>query len=99
MAFAPLFIPTFMGAVLLAEQHEQPVAKIQQDWLPALLANWKVWVPAQLINFGLMPLHYQVLFANVVGVGWNVYMSMATHSALRPASAVDGATCGANDEG
>ena len=58
--FAPLFIPIFMGSVLLAEGHPEPRSKIAHDWWPAVVANWKLWVPAQLLNFGLVPLQYQV---------------------------------------
>ena len=38
-------------------------------------ANWALWIPAQLVNFGMVPLNYQVLFGNVVALLWNVYLS------------------------
>lgn len=81
LIFAPLFIPSFMGALLVLEQQEEPAAKIRHAWWPALVTNWKLWVPAQLINFGVVPLHFQVLFANGVALCWNAYLSWASHTA------------------
>ena len=81
--FAPFFIPVFMSSVLLIEGHPQPRAKVAQDWWPAVVTNWKLWVPAQVINFGLVPLPYQVLFANGVALAWNAYLSHTSHSRLR----------------
>ena len=77
--FAPLFIPAFMGTLLSIEGLPRPLATVQVEWWPALTANWKLWVPAQLINFAVVPVHFQVLFANGVSVAWNVYLSWATH--------------------
>ena len=36
------------------------VDKLQQDWKATVLANWKLWVPAQFINFRFVPLQLQV---------------------------------------
>jgi hypothetical protein len=30
-------------------------AKLRQDLQPTLVANWKVWVPFQLLNFRFVP--------------------------------------------
>jgi hypothetical protein len=35
--------------------------KLQSDWKETTLANFKVWVPAQFINFVIIPAQYQVL--------------------------------------
>ena len=40
-----------------------------------LLTNWKIWPIASSINFWLMPVQYQVLFANFVGLFWNMILS------------------------
>ncbi|KAL3929528.1 MAG: hypothetical protein SGPRY_001922 [Prymnesium sp.] len=57
--FAPLFIPIFMGSVLLVDGHPSPRAKVSEDWWPTVTNNWRLWVPAQLVNFGCVPLQYQ----------------------------------------
>lgn len=43
-----------------------------------LLSNWKIWPLASTINFWLMPVQYQVLFANFVGLFWNMLLSYIT---------------------
>ena len=49
--------------------------------LTALVANWALWVPAQLVNFRYIPGKFQVLFSNVVALGWNAYLSFTAHEA------------------
>lgn len=46
-------------------------AKIEET----LFSNWKIWPIATYINFYLMPMQYQVLFANFVGLFWNMILS------------------------
>ena len=82
--FAPVFIPSFMTVLLFIEGNPAPISEAQTKWWPTVAANWKLWVPAQLVNFGLVPLHFQVLFSNGVAVLWNTYLSWATHRAERP---------------
>lgn len=40
-----------------------------------IVANWKLWPMAQIINFTIMPPPYRVFFANIVGLFWNTYLS------------------------
>ena len=35
-------------------------SKLKNDLKPTVIANWKLWVPAQFINFRLVPPHLQV---------------------------------------
>lgn len=44
-----------------------------------IVNNWLVWPAASLINFGLVPAPFRVLFANVVGFFWNIYLSYAAN--------------------
>lgn len=43
--------------------------------LPTMIANWKVWPLAMLINFSIIPPHYSVLYVNTVAIFWNTYIS------------------------
>ena len=79
LVFAPLFIPTFMAALATLEGHPHPLHKAQRQWWPAVVANWQLWVPCQVVNFALVPVHWQVLFANGVACVWNVWVSSISH--------------------
>ncbi|KAF6004107.1 hypothetical protein F1559_001770 [Cyanidiococcus yangmingshanensis] len=50
---------------------------------PTLLANWTIWPAAQLINFMFIRNELQVLFANLVGVGWNTFLSLVAAANLQ----------------
>jgi hypothetical protein len=43
--------------------------------MPALLANWKLWPAAQLINFTLIPEEQRILYNNVIGICWTCVIS------------------------
>jgi hypothetical protein len=57
----------------------QIVEKLKADVVTTVLTNNGIWIPAQLINLGLVPPQYQVLFANFVGLFWNTYLSAVTY--------------------
>lgn len=54
----------------------QTVASVKNMYAVALWTNWRVWTPAQLINFAYVPLQYRVLFGNLVALWWNVHLSL-----------------------
>lgn len=53
--------------VLQGKGHEVK-NKLRNDLKPTVIANWKLWVPAQFINFRMVPPHLQV---NAVGLTWH----------------------------
>lgn len=77
--FAPLFIPSFMVVLSACEGAEDPFQLAKSSWADAVVTNWRLWIPAQVINFGVVKPHFQVLFANGVAVVWNVYLSWTSH--------------------
>lgn len=88
LVFAPFcIIPAFFSCSLLLDGTPELIpAKLQADWATTMVANFSLWVPAQFINFRLVPPQFQVLFANLVGLFWNVYLSAATAKAIEPAA-------------
>ncbi|GAB5366336.1 hypothetical protein AAMO2058_001135300 [Amorphochlora amoebiformis] len=44
---------------------------LSEDWAAAL----KIWIPADLINFGLMPMHMRLPFMAFVSFGWTCLLS------------------------
>jgi protein Mpv17 len=79
IAFAPAFIAVFfLTAATIEGKPEDGPRRIKTGWLDAVVANYKLWPAAQLVNFSIVPPHLRVLFANCVGVLWNSYLSFAT---------------------
>ncbi|CAM6129647.1 unnamed protein product [Calypogeia fissa] len=78
--FSPTFIATFIGCLMTLEGNPTQIkAKLKQDWWSAVLVNWQIWIPAQIINFWLVPLKLQVAFANFTALFWNAYLSWKSH--------------------
>ena len=55
------------------------------DWGNVVVANWKLWVPFQFINFRFVPPNLQVATANVFALLWNVVLSFASHKEVKTA--------------
>ncbi|EGX89906.1 integral membrane protein, Mpv17/PMP22 family, putative [Cordyceps militaris CM01] len=72
--FAPTMIGLFLSSMATMEGASAQ-ERLEKTWWPALQTNWMVWPFVQTINFAFLPLQYRVLFANVVSIGWNSYLS------------------------
>ncbi|OEU19401.1 hypothetical protein FRACYDRAFT_181818 [Fragilariopsis cylindrus CCMP1102] len=77
---APIFCPTFMGLLWLLEGQQPSVVVTELiDATPTLLiSNWTLWFPAMAVMFSVVPLKFQVLYSNCVGLIWSVYLSYAS---------------------
>ena len=53
--------------------------KLRTSLWPTLIENWKVWPAAQVLNFSVVPLKFQILFVNCVAIWWNFVLSMMQH--------------------
>jgi hypothetical protein len=51
-----------------------------------LVALWAYWVPAQAINFWVVPRHLTIPFMNLMGFGWNGIMSAMNGAELEGAA-------------
>ncbi|PPQ97163.1 hypothetical protein CVT26_000426 [Gymnopilus dilepis] len=78
LVMAPAGLVFFIGAMGAMEgRNLGQIRQRYKDIFPtALLANWKVWPLAQLINFRYMPLPYRVPFIQTCGVFWTLYLSL-----------------------
>ena len=57
LLFAPPFVAMFMSSVLVLEGKSNKVVEVlTEEWQTAVVTNWYIWVPAQLINFRFVPL-------------------------------------------
>ncbi|KAK9448836.1 uncharacterized protein V1518DRAFT_438290 [Limtongia smithiae] len=49
--------------------------KLATLFVPTLKSNFLLWPAAQIINFRLIPLHFQLPFISTIGVFWNTWLS------------------------
>ncbi|GKY98517.1 hypothetical protein MPSEU_000808800 [Mayamaea pseudoterrestris] len=75
---APIF--TVLIFVFLGLVEGKPVDAIQKqidkDYKDTLIANWKLWVPATIVNIGFVPPILRVLYLNVIFFGWSIFLSL-----------------------
>jgi len=81
--FAPIGIAIFFTAIGFMEGNgtEGIREKFRDAYLPAFIANYKVWPLMQFINFRFCPLPYRVPFVSTVGIFWNGYLSYLNNAA------------------
>jgi len=65
-----------LGAPSLGALFSTTVAEIKTKYISTLVANWKVWVLPQILNFGVVPPAFRVSFANCVALLWNIILSI-----------------------
>jgi protein Mpv17 len=53
--------------------------KVYKEFQSTYITNFMVWCPIQSINFGMIPVLYQPLFAQTCNIGWNAYLSFVQH--------------------
>jgi protein Mpv17 len=80
LAFAPLVLSGFFIFLNFTKEPEMKGIKVGVEevrgkiW-ETLKTNWCIWPFATLTNLYFVPNRYQVLFANFVGLFWNMYLS------------------------
>lgn len=73
-AFAPVMIGVFLSSMATMEG-KSVEERLNKTWWSALKTNWMIWPFVQFINFTYVPLPHRVLFANIISIGWNSYLS------------------------
>jgi Mpv17 / PMP22 family len=74
--FTPVYVPILM-TILWSLEGVEPKhlpRMIREEWLTIMIFDWSVYVPVQFINFRYVPVKFQVLVINLVGVGWNCFV-------------------------
>lgn len=87
-----VFTPVLLGFVfaitsVLQDQSHLIADKLRVDLPATLKSNYLVWIPAQLINFSVVPPQLRVLCANFVGFFWSIYMSSVLFKKSAPRNA------------
>jgi len=79
--WTPVFFVIWLGGFWSMEANEVNLSHLQEQLTTSLpdimVANWILWIPAQYINFYACPVKFQVLFVNLIELGWNCYLSFA----------------------
>lgn len=78
--FAPVYMYAWFHAVGIVGGESLPEirAKIGTQYLPVLLASYKIWPAVMLVNFKFVPPPLRVLFANLVSLVWTVILIKMT---------------------
>lgn len=62
----------------------------REKYKPHLLAqNWAFWLPAQGVQFALVPSAYHILYVSAMGLAWNTILSLTTLDAAGKAKTDD----------
>lgn len=78
--FGPLNIALFLAGNKIACGEVNEVWKtLKRDLWPVVSNNYLVWIPAQLFNFYMIPPPFRVLWTNVVGFFWSIYVSSVAY--------------------
>lgn len=75
--FAPPFtlLISYLVPFINGQKHEKIVDNLKKTYFDILKANYMLWPMAQVINFSLVPLQYQVLYSQFIALIWNSYLS------------------------
>lgn len=79
-----LFTPVFLGSVIAAMSFVKTLSphdvieKIKQHYPDVLVANYAFWPAAQGFNLTFVPIKLQVLFNQMIGVVWNIFLQLST---------------------
>jgi peroxisomal membrane protein 2 len=75
---APIFtvlIFAFLGA-LEGKSLEAIKKQLDEDYADTMFANWKLWVPATVLNIAFVPPILRVLYLNCVFFFWSIFLSL-----------------------
>uniref|UniRef100_A0A1A9WB08 Mitochondrial inner membrane protein Mpv17 n=1 Tax=Glossina brevipalpis TaxID=37001 RepID=A0A1A9WB08_9MUSC len=74
---APLLNLTLVPlvGVVMNQSYDEIKKHLKYDYPEILKRNYMLWPAVQLINFGFIPLQFQVLFVQVIAVAWNFFLS------------------------
>ena len=59
----------------------ETLARSRERFVDLTVRNWKFWIPAQAIQFAVLPMEWQVPYTCVMGLVWNVILSAAAGDA------------------
>ncbi|OEU18520.1 hypothetical protein FRACYDRAFT_153481, partial [Fragilariopsis cylindrus CCMP1102] len=75
--FTPMYLPVFLGMLWKSEgTTNDNIIKMIISELPSIItAEWLVWVPTMIVTFRYIPMKFQVLTINLIGIFWQTFLS------------------------
>lgn len=85
LAFAPVFLTGFYIFANFVRDFTIASAKygveqVKSKIKDTMIVNWKIWPAATLVNLMYVPIQFRVLFANFIGLFWNMYLSFMSNN-------------------
>ena len=79
LAIPFIYYPLFFLSLAVVN-NEKPLVRAvlrraRTTWRVALWANWRFWIPVQLVQFSVIATKYRVYFCLAAGVVWNAILS------------------------
>ena len=87
--YGPVQNLAFMSFITLAVEGKSLAALrrlVHENFWGVQLNGWKVWPLAALINYRYLPVPFRAPFANLVALGWSMFLIMRTSSGPGPPS-------------
>ena len=94
----PAYTSMFLGylGVLEGLDFRENVERMESRLPDLLIYGSAIWPVANVVNFAYVPLHRRLLYLNMIGVGWNAFLSFQT---CNGADEREGANDGSNKGG
>ncbi|KAH7322644.1 hypothetical protein B0I35DRAFT_476574 [Stachybotrys elegans] len=79
----PFFNSYFFGmqALLSGETLEAAVERIKNTVPISLINSWKFWPLVNAVSFLFIPVEHRAVFANIISIGWQTYLSFLNRQA------------------
>jgi len=91
ICFTPIFNTYFFGmqALLAGENLETTWERVRVTVPVSFVNSCKVWPAVTAFSFAFIPLEYRSIFAGVVAVGWQSYLSLLNRKAEEAEAAAE----------
>jgi len=71
-----IYFQSLLNSRKIREAHE----RFKQRYTSVILQGWTVWIPAQTLNFLIVPFYLRILYIQSVSLLWQSYLSFLTNS-------------------
>ncbi|KAJ7594280.1 hypothetical protein C8J56DRAFT_820797 [Mycena floridula] len=75
----------FTSMSVLEGKPEEIVSRLEDNYLPTIIRNWAVFLPTQIVNFGIVPPRLRFVVVSLVSLAWNTYLSAVNAEATQNA--------------